>query len=184
MADPSSPPIPSPLADVGSLAFVSLALRQRVQNITDYVLTLGGGAVTATNTGSGTSTTITNPYVLPVASVSVLGGVKVDGVTVSVVAGVLSAAVPSPAVTLPVMDGTAAIGALARYARADHVHPRDTSLYPNSNPSAYVSLTELDARLAAIGALVKPSTAGMVVTGSVPVEIIHTADGQPVYIPL
>lgn len=33
----------------------------------------------------------------------------------------------SPATTLPLMDGTAAIGASVAFARADHVHPTDTS---------------------------------------------------------
>ena len=33
----------------------------------------------------------------------------------------------SPATTFPLMDGTAAIGASASFARADHVHPSDTS---------------------------------------------------------
>lgn len=34
---------------------------------------------------------------------------------------------PSPANTDPLMDGTASIGSSIRYARADHVHPSDTS---------------------------------------------------------
>lgn len=33
----------------------------------------------------------------------------------------------SPATTAPVMDGTAAVGTSAKYAREDHVHPTDTS---------------------------------------------------------
>lgn len=34
---------------------------------------------------------------------------------------------PSPSSTTPIMDGTAAIGVSDNYARADHVHPSDTS---------------------------------------------------------
>jgi hypothetical protein len=37
------------------------------------------------------------------------------------------AAPPAPSSTTPVMDGTAAVGAGTTYARADHVHPSDTS---------------------------------------------------------
>ena len=40
-------------------------------------------------------------------------------------AGALSS--PSPSVTVPLMDGTAAIGSLTTYAKADHRHPTDTS---------------------------------------------------------
>ena len=40
-------------------------------------------------------------------------------------AGALSS--PSPSTTAPAMDGTAAVGSSNRYARADHVHPSDTS---------------------------------------------------------
>jgi|SRR5215472_2900974 len=34
---------------------------------------------------------------------------------------------PSPSSATPIMDGTAAVGTAAAYARADHVHPSDTS---------------------------------------------------------
>ena len=40
-------------------------------------------------------------------------------------AGTLSS--PSPSVTVPLMDGTAAIGSLTTYAKGDHRHPTDTS---------------------------------------------------------
>jgi hypothetical protein len=39
--------------------------------------------------------------------------------------------------TTPVMDGAAAIGTGTTWARADHVHPTDTSRYAASNPSGY-----------------------------------------------
>jgi hypothetical protein len=38
-----------------------------------------------------------------------------------------SAEIPSPSSTTPKMDGTAAVGTSTDYARADHVHPSDTS---------------------------------------------------------
>jgi len=40
---------------------------------------------------------------------------------------ITSADVPSPSSTTPAMDGTAAAGSSTDYARADHVHPTDTS---------------------------------------------------------
>lgn len=42
----------------------------------------------------------------------------------------LSANVPVASSTLPLMNGTAAIGVGTTFARADHVHPTDTSLLP------------------------------------------------------
>jgi hypothetical protein len=51
--------------------------------------------------------------------------------------------------TAPVMDGTAAVGTSARFARADHVHPTDTSrapLYPTiDNKTASYTLVLADA---------------------------------------
>jgi len=50
------------------------------------------------------------------------------------------AAPPAPnTVTTPLMNGTAAIGTLATYARPDHVHPTDTSRYAANNPAGYVT---------------------------------------------
>ena len=43
--------------------------------------------------------------------------------------------VPTPSVTTPAMDATAAIGSLTTYARGDHIHPTDTSRAPLANPS-------------------------------------------------
>lgn len=40
---------------------------------------------------------------------------------------ITASAVPDPSSTAPAMDGTAAAGSSADYARADHVHPSDTS---------------------------------------------------------
>lgn len=69
----------------------------------------------------------TGPYVLPVASETSLGGVKVDGVSVVInPAGVITApaGVPvSPAEELPQAPGIAAVGVSAKYAREDHKHP-------------------------------------------------------------
>jgi len=43
--------------------------------------------------------------------------------------------VPAASSTTPVMDGTAAIGSAATYAKADHVHPTDTSRAPVASPT-------------------------------------------------
>lgn len=46
--------------------------------------------------------------------------------------------IPAAATTAPVMDGTAAVGTSAKYAKEDHVHPTDTS---RASASDLTSLT-------------------------------------------
>ena len=94
------------------------------------------------------SATATFTYTLPTASTSVLGGVKVDGSSITIAAGVISAAVgASPSGTAPVMDGTAAAGVSAAYSRGDHVHPSDTSRYAASNPAGYQTAAQVTTAL-------------------------------------
>ena len=62
-------------------------------------------------------------YVLPSATTTTLGGVRVDGTSITATNGVISATVLSGANALPIIDGVATIGVSDRYARQDHVHP-------------------------------------------------------------
>lgn len=180
--NPATPPIPQPIAELAALTAVALALKQRVEALTTTVVRL-----------SATSTTdaAAADYVLPIASVSQLGGVRVDGTTVTVTASVLSAhidasTIPLPATTPPVMDGTAAVGASTHYARADHVHPHDTA-----NPAGYQTAANVAAVASASTAIERTARiAGdaanrpreLVVTGAVPVELVCTAAGEPLYV--
>lgn len=52
-------------------------------------------------------------------------------------------AVPVASNAAPVMDGTAAAGALTSWARGDHVHPTDTSRYAASNPAGYQTASQV-----------------------------------------
>lgn len=47
----------------------------------------------------------------------------------------LKTEIPSPGTTAPKMDGTSATGTSAKFARADHVHPSDTSRAPLASPA-------------------------------------------------
>ena len=49
---------------------------------------------------------------------------------------------PAASSTTPVMDGTGTVGVGTTYARADHVHPSDTSRYAATNPSGYISANQ------------------------------------------
>jgi len=57
----------------------------------------------------------------------------------------VTAVLPAASSTTPVMDGTAAIGSGTTWARADHVHPTDTSRYAASNPSGYQTAAQVAA---------------------------------------
>lgn len=50
----------------------------------------------------------------------------------------LAESIAAPATANPVMDGTAAVGASAKYAREDHVHPSDTSREAVTNKTTVV----------------------------------------------
>ena len=177
------------------------ALKARVEALTTTVVALSAAAAAGTSDATAT----TSDYVLPVASVSQLGGIRVDGTTVTVTASVLSATAGAlPATTPPVMDGVAAVGASTHYARADHVHPHDTSNPENYQTGAQMSTaltlkasrrttadaTETAARIAADAAESSARLAGdlanrpheLVVTGAVPVELVCTILGEPIYV--
>jgi hypothetical protein len=59
----------------------------------------------------------------------------------------LTASVPVASTTTPLMDGTAAVGTGTTWARADHVHPTDTSRYAASNPSGFQTAAQVTAAL-------------------------------------
>jgi len=68
----------------------------------------------------------------------------------------------APSSTLPIMDGTAAVGTSAAYARSDHIHPSDTSRYAASNPSGYQTAAQVTTALAPYAPLASPTFTGTV----------------------
>ncbi len=61
------------------------------------------------------------------AQVNVIETVKVNNVALTVTSKEVNVEVPTAATTAPLMDGTAAIGSSGNWAKADHVHPSDTT---------------------------------------------------------
>jgi len=55
--------------------------------------------------------------------------------------------IPIGSINFPLMDGTNAIGTSLNWARADHVHPSDTSRYAASNPAGYQTAAQVAAAL-------------------------------------
>ena len=72
----------------------------------------------------------------------------------------VTAAVPAASSTTPVIDGTATIGVSTTFARADHVHPTDTSRYAASNPSGYQTAANVTTSLGSYAPLASPALTG------------------------
>ena len=51
--------------------------------------------------------------------------------------------IPSASTITPLMDGTAAIGSSTQYAKADHVHPSDTSKMSTSHPANAITSAKI-----------------------------------------
>jgi hypothetical protein len=99
--------------------------------------------------------------------------------TIAMVAGV-----PAASSTAPVMDGAAAVGTGTTWARADHVHPTDTSRYAASNPSGYQTAAQVATSLGGFLPLTGGILSGAVtinstlsVTGSVTTNSNLVANG-------
>lgn len=74
-----------------------------------------------------------------------------------------STAIPSPSSTTPLVDGTAAVGIGTTYARADHVHPTDTSRADSSHTH---------------GNVLNGGTMTTSVTATNPVKVVITDSGN------
>ena len=73
----------------------------------------------------------------------------------------IQTSVPAASSTAPAMDGTAAVGTGSTFARADHVHPVDTSRYAAANPSGYQTAAQVTASLAPYAPLASPALTGV-----------------------
>jgi hypothetical protein len=76
-----------------------------------------------------------------------------------------AANVPAASTTTPLMDGTAAVGTGTTFARADHVHPSDTSRYAASNPAGYQTAAQVTAVLP-VASSTLPLAAGTAAVGT------------------
>lgn len=82
--------------------------------------------------------TTPSPYVAKSGDV-MTGALTLPGNAASALQAVPLQQVPVKASTVPVMNGTATIGALTTWAAADHIHPTDTSRAPATGSTAYVA---------------------------------------------
>lgn len=73
--------------------------------------------------------------------------VTIDGTATDLYAPEGGGGGPEPSSTTPAMDGTSAVGTSTDYARADHVHPTDTSRAAASHTHAIADVTGLQTAL-------------------------------------
>ena len=90
----------------------------------------------------------------------------------------VAAVVPAASSTTPVMDGTAAVGVGTTYARADHVHPSDTSKYSTTNPSGYQTAAQVTASLGAYLPLAGGTMTGAISLAADPASALQPATKQ------
>lgn len=106
------------------------------------------GSNGAVYTWNGTMWTVSGsgvgPY-LPLAGGTMTGALTLPGNAASALQAVPLQQVPAASSTTPVMDGVATIGSGTTWARADHIHPTDTSRYAASNPSGYQTAAQVAA---------------------------------------
>ena len=86
----------------------------------------------------------------------------------------------TPASTVPKMDGTAAVGSSAKYAREDHVHPSDTSRVPTTRKINNKVLSA-DITLSASDVSAIPTSAKGAANGVCPLNANSVIDSQ--YLP-
>jgi hypothetical protein len=96
------------------------------------------GAVTLTSGDVTTALTYT-----PYNATNPAGYQTAANVTASLSPYALTTSIPVASSTTPAMDSTAAIGSGTTWARADHVHPVDTSRYAATNPSGYQTAAQV-----------------------------------------
>ena len=114
---------------------------------TDGVVDISNAVPTSTSDLNNNSDFTTKTYVdaavqaVQTALAGKISGIKANGAseTLPVVNGIVelppAGSTISPATNAPIMDGTANVGSSAKYAREDHVHPKDSTKLSKSDVS-------------------------------------------------
>jgi hypothetical protein len=150
-----TPTAPTPLTSDNSTKIATTAFVQSlgygpgtITGVTAGTGLTGGGTsgtvtvalsipVSVANGGTGAISApvaLTNLGALPIAGGTMTGVLTLSGNATASLQPVtlqqMNAALPVASTTIPLMDGTAAVGSGTTWARADHVHPHDTTLVP------------------------------------------------------
>lgn len=106
------------------LQYLWSLLKSRLSGKQDVIQDLESIRTNA-STGAGLKTKVDG--IAEGAQVNVIETVKVNDTALTVTGKAVNVEVPTAATTAPIMDGTAAVGTSGNWAKADHVHPSDTS---------------------------------------------------------
>ena len=118
------------------------------------------------NVGGTTYDTVGEASVTQVLSSGTkIATVSIDGTSTDLYAPAGGSSV-EPSSTTPSMDGTAAVGTATTYARADHVHPTDTSRAAASHSHAISDVTNLQTTLDGKAASTHSHSIGDLPTGT------------------
>lgn len=101
-------------------------------------ITSGGDITTNTTIASGDRLVINDESASKVTNSSITFGTGTTTFLANNGTWQTPAGTTSPATAAPIMDGTAAVGTSAKYAREDHVHPSDSSKADASDLADYV----------------------------------------------
>jgi hypothetical protein len=126
--------------------------------ILSWATPTGGGITDAPNDGTA--------YARKSAAWAHLAHTDITDWTATLAPYALTSAVPVASTTTPTMNGTAAVGTGTTWARADHVHPSDTSRYAATNPSGYQTAAQVTASLGSYMPLAGGAFSGGVSFGS------------------
>lgn len=127
---------------------------------------LNVGGVTYDTVGEASVTQVLN-------SGTKIATVSIDGTSTDLYAPSGGSTV-EPATDAPIVDGTAAVGTSAKYAREDHVHPTDTSRAAASHTHAIGDVTSLQTALDGKAASSHTHAASDVASGTLDVARIPT----------
>jgi len=126
------------------------------------------------NVGGVTYDTVGEASVTQVVSTGTkIATVSIDGTSTDLYAPSGGSSV-EPATAAPIVDGTAAVGTSAKYAREDHVHPTDTSRAAASHTHAIADVTSLQTTLDGKAASMHLHAASDVASGTLDVARIPT----------
>lgn len=131
-----------PMASSSVDGAMSSADKSKLDGITDYLVSasVSNGTLTITPS-SGSAVTFSGDQ-------NVIESISVNGTTVQPDANknvALTVPVGAASGDTPAMDGTGAVGVSDAYARADHVHPADTTKADKATPASAGNLAALDA---------------------------------------
>ena len=146
--------------------------RKSITGIMSWALATGGGGGIADAPSDGTL------YARKSSSWLHVTHTDITDWTATLAPYALTTSIPGASSSSPLMDGTVAIGTGTTWARADHVHPTDTSRYSVGNPAGYQTAAQVANALASYLPLAGGTLSGILTLMGNPVGNLDAAPKQ------